>query len=112
MRKKVTVLLSTSLAWPPNLAASRMNFNRNLAPTFLHNPVDKFLHHKSNQVSLPLLLQLLLGVRGPSVVLAARAEPRARGRVHHHAPVQASLAGRTGQAADPEPGTKTVSHLN
>ena len=29
--KKVTVLLSTSLAWP--------NFSRNLAPTFLHNPV-------------------------------------------------------------------------
>ena len=37
-------------------------------------------------------------MRGPRGVLAARAEPRARGRVHHHAPVQASLAGRTGQA--------------
>ena len=32
VRKKVTVLLSTSLAG--------LNFSHNLAPTFLHNPVS------------------------------------------------------------------------
>ena len=36
---KLTALLSTSLAWPARLAVAGLNFSRNLAPTFLRNPV-------------------------------------------------------------------------
>ena len=43
----VTVLLSKWLAWP-SWAVAGLNFSRNLAPTFLHNPV-----HIMTEISLP-----------------------------------------------------------
>ena len=39
MRKKVTVLLSTRLAWPAWAGCSGAEFSRSLAPTFMLNPV-------------------------------------------------------------------------
>ena len=39
VHKKVTVLLSSGLAWPARAGCNWLDFSRNLAPTFLHNPV-------------------------------------------------------------------------